>query len=248
MIPKWQNVTRIEYVLREASAYIAFEKRQDDKLLFTKKLRQHKYASTLVGTAGQKNGSIERYSMEAIMSVCSNDTSVRDAVNVNLQKIEIKKNKRQEKLQGLMSIFEDDTTAQNLKLGPVRHEFRTAGEDGVLTGKQLSEYVKSARPVPPFPFIKENLLLTQDDKNRLDNVWAFSRSIKIRKNEGSDASTICAICETHLIVSDLLLHCNLCRTAIHESCITTHNTGWHHNDNDTICKDCYLVSAIDNDL
>jgi hypothetical protein len=67
MIPKWQNVTKMEYILREASAYIAFEKRQDDKFLFTKKLRQHKYASTLVGTAGQKNGRIERYMMEALL-------------------------------------------------------------------------------------------------------------------------------------------------------------------------------------
>ena len=52
MIPKWQNVPKMEYILREAAAYIAFCKRQDDKCLFTQKLRQHKYASTLVGTAG----------------------------------------------------------------------------------------------------------------------------------------------------------------------------------------------------
>ena len=96
---------------------------------------------------------------------------------------------RREKLQQLNSIFEDDTTAQNLKMGPIKHEFRTAGEDGVLAGKQLSEYVKSARPVPPFPFMKENLLITDEDKNRLSNVWAFSRSIKIRKSEEIDAST-----------------------------------------------------------
>ena len=119
----------------------------------------------------------------------------------------------------------------------------------LLAVPDLADFlVKSARPVPPFPFMKENLSLTQDDKNRLDNVWAFSRSIKIRKNGESDAPTICAICGTHLILSDLLLHCSLCKTAIHESCITTHNTGWHHNDNDTICKNCYLISAIDNDL
>ena len=45
MVPKWQNVTKNEYILREAAAFIAFSKRQDDKLLYTKKLRQHKYAS-----------------------------------------------------------------------------------------------------------------------------------------------------------------------------------------------------------
>ena len=30
MIPKWQNVTKMEYILREASTYISFEKRQND--------------------------------------------------------------------------------------------------------------------------------------------------------------------------------------------------------------------------
>lgn len=247
MIPKWQNVTKMEYILREASAYIAFEKRQDDKFLFTKKLRQHKYASTLVGTAGQKNGRIERYMMEALLSVCSKDLTVKVAVDMNLEKIEKKRTLRREKLQQLSSIFEDDTTAQNLKMGPIKHEFRTAGEDGVLAGKQLSEYVKSARPVPPFPFMKENLLITDDDKNRLSNVWAFSRSIKIRRNEEVDASTICAICETHFIVSDTLLHCSICVTAvIHESCISTHNTGWHQDENEIICKGCiYLSNAVD---
>lgn len=54
MVPKWQNVTKGEYIMREAAAYIAFCKRQNDKSLFTKKLRQQKYTSTLVGTAGQK--------------------------------------------------------------------------------------------------------------------------------------------------------------------------------------------------
>jgi hypothetical protein len=237
----------MEYILREASAYIAFEKRQDDKFLFTKKLRQHKYASTLVGTAGQKNGRIERYMMEALLSVCSKDLTVKVAVDMNLEKIEKKRTLRREKLQQLSSIFEDDTTAQNLKMGPIKHEFRTAGEDGVLAGKQLSEYVKSARPVPPFPFMKENLLITDDDKNRLSNVWAFSRSIKIRRNEEVDASTICAICETHFIVSDTLLHCSICVTAvIHESCISTHNTGWHQDENEIICKGCiYLSNAVD---
>ena len=36
MVPKWQNVTKGEYSLREAAAYIAFCNRQDDKSLFTK--------------------------------------------------------------------------------------------------------------------------------------------------------------------------------------------------------------------
>lgn len=182
--------------------------------------------------------------MEAIMSVCSDDITVKDAVDINLQKLEKKRNLRRDKLQELNAVFEDDTLAQNLKLGPVRHEFRTAGEDGVLTGKQLSEYVKSARPVPPFPFLKENLLLTQDDRERLSDVWAFSKTIKTQKNDESVSSTICAICENHLIASDLLLHCFFCKTVIHESCISTHNTGWQQDNDDTICKNCYLVNAV----
>jgi hypothetical protein len=73
MVPKWQNVTKNEYILREAAAFIAFSKRQDEKFLYTKKLRQHKYASTPVGTAGQKNPRYERFIFEAISHVASSD-------------------------------------------------------------------------------------------------------------------------------------------------------------------------------
>jgi hypothetical protein len=81
MISKWQNVTKSEYILREAAAYIAFCKRQDDKSVLTKKLRTHKYASTLVGTAGQKNSRHERYILEAIMEILSSDIASINTAN-----------------------------------------------------------------------------------------------------------------------------------------------------------------------
>jgi hypothetical protein len=81
MISKWQNVTKSEFILREAAAYIAFCKRQDDKSVLTKKLRTHKYASTLVGTAGQKNSRHERYILEAIMEILSSDIASINTAN-----------------------------------------------------------------------------------------------------------------------------------------------------------------------
>jgi hypothetical protein len=56
-------------------------------------------------------------------------------------------------------------------MGPVKHEYRTAGGDGVLAGKQIQESLYSAKPVPPFPFLRENLLTSEADRDRLNDIW-----------------------------------------------------------------------------
>jgi hypothetical protein len=233
MVPKWQNVTRGEYIMRKAAAYIAFCKRQDDKSLFTKKLRQHKYASTLVGTAGQKNGRYERYILEAVQEILSSDESTNNATEHFMEKIRIRLENRQERLNELNTIFETDETAKNLKMGPVKHEYRTAGADGVLSGIQLQETEHSAKPVPPFPFLKEDLLSTNEDKERLNDIWEWSRSINCRKKVSTNDDSKCAICKEVLINSDHLVRCHHCKTPAHESCIATHSTGWAENESNT---------------
>ena len=174
---------------------------QDEKLLYTKKLRQHKYASTLVGTAGQKNARYERFIFEAISHVASTDVSSMNTVNYFLSKIQKSREQRQERLGMLNEVFETDITAQNLKMGPVKHEYRTAGADGVLSGKQLQESTQSAKPVPPFPFCKEDLLTSAEDRQRLSNIWEWSRSISTKKKT---SDIVCVICDKSLDECDLL--------------------------------------------
>jgi hypothetical protein len=184
MVPKWQNVTKGEYALREAAAYIAFCKRQDYKSLFTKKLRQHKYASTLVGTAGQKNGKYEIYVVEAILDAVSSDPSTVNAGQHLYDKINARLQKRQKRLRMLNVKFESDITAQNLKMGLVKHECRTAVGDGVLSGRQDS--ATSSKPVPPFPFRKEDLLTSDEDRQRLSNIWDWTKSLKASRMAPSE--------------------------------------------------------------
>jgi hypothetical protein len=195
MVPKWQNVTKGEYALREAAAYIAFCKRQDFKSLFTKKLRQHKNASTLVGTAGQKNGKYERYVVEAILDIVSSDPSTVNAGQHLYDKINARLQKRQKRLDMLNEKLESDITAQNLKMGPVKHEYRTAGGDGVLSGRQYQDSATSANPVPPFPFRKEDLLTSDVDRQRLSNIWDWTKSLKASRMAPSELH--CDICSGH---------------------------------------------------
>ena len=244
MVPKWQNVTKSEYILREAAAFIAFSKRQDDKFLYTKKLRQHKYASTLVGTAGQKNPRYERYIFEAISHIASSDSSSMNSANHFFSKIQKGRDQRQERLGLLNEEYETDITAQNLKMGPVKHEFRTAGADGVLSGKQLHESTQSAKPVPPFPFCKENLLTSEVDKQRLNNIWEWSRSISMRKKLTVSAETSCFICGKSLDESDITERCYNCKEPVHESCLHTNNTGWSKDDDNNYCPNCTLFIDV----
>ena len=242
MVPKWQNVTKGEYSLREAAAYIAFCKRQDDKSLFTKKLRQHKYASTLIGTAGQKNGRYERYVVEAIMNTVSSDPSTINAGKHLQNKVNERIQKRQQRLNLLNNSFQCDVTAQNLKMGPVKHEYRTAGSDGVLSGKQYQESSTSAKPVPPFPFLKEDLLTSDEEKQRLNNIWDWAKSLKSERIE--HATLNCDICNEVIADSELLLRCSSCSTPAHESCIGTHTTGWTEQEKKIFCGQCNVIRLV----
>jgi hypothetical protein len=64
---------------------------------------------------------------------------------------------------------------------PVKHEYRTAGGDGSLSGKQHQDSVNSAKPVPPFPFREEDLLMNENDKQRLIDIWDWTKSSGSRK-------------------------------------------------------------------
>ena len=245
MVPKWQNVTKVEYILREAAAYITFCKRQDDKCLFTKKLRQHKYASTLVGTAGQKNGRYERYILEAIKTIIPSDQSTTNAINHFFNKIRIRQEDRQQKLSGITASFESDILAKNLKMGPIKHEYRTAGADGVLSGVQHKESEKSAKPVPPFPFLKEDLLLTDEDKQRLNDIWDWSKSVQSKRKNTTNVSDTCAICNELLSDADNLVRCCNCKTSAHDSYVSSYSTGWTENDENIYCRQCIIIGNID---
>ena len=244
MVPKWQNVTKNEYILREAAAYVAFCERQDDKLLFTKKLRQHKYASTLVGTAGQKNSRYERHIFEAVLSVLSTDPASVNSANCILEKIQKRQQNREARLNVITENFSSDVTAQNLRMGPVKHEYRTAGVDGVLSGKQNQESTNSAKPVPPFPFRNEELLKSDDDKQRLIDIWDWTKSLNSKKKLAVQVDNSCGICQGILDSFDEIGRCHNCKTPAHEACLGTHSTGWTKNEENIYCGQCIIISSV----
>ena len=147
----------------------------------------------MVGTAGQKNGRYERYILEAIKTIIPSDQSTTNAINHFFNKIRIRQEDRQQKLSGITASFESDILAKNLKMGPIKHEYRTAGADGVLSGVQHKESENSAKPVPPFPFLKEDLLLTDEDKQRLNDIWDWSKSVQSKRKNTTNVSDICAM-------------------------------------------------------
>ena len=130
-------------------------------------------------------------------------------------------------------------------MGPVKHEYRTAGGDGVLSGKQYQESANSAKPVPPFPFLKEDLLINESDKKRLDNIWEWTKSIHARTKETVHTKTICGICEGIVTEFDLLQRCFNCKSPVHETCLSTENTGWSEVEENLFCEQCVIISHID---
>ena len=159
-------------------------------------------------------------------------------------KIRKSRGHRQERLGLLNEVYETDITAQNLKMGPVKREFRTAGSDGVLSGKQLQESAHSAKPVPPFPFCKEDLLTSEEDVKRLNDVWEWSRSINTKKKNVSTTDMSCVICKKGLAENDQMERCYNCKSVVHEACLHTNNTGWSENDDKYYCSQCTLFIHV----
>jgi hypothetical protein len=171
------------------------------------------------------------------MKIVSSDIAPINTANHFNDKIRTRLETRQGRLDVLNDYFATDTTAQNSGMGPVKHEYRTAGGDGVLSGTQSQESKNSAKPVPPFPFLKENLLNSDAGRQRLNNIWDWSRSIHSRKRPNLQVS--CSICRGKIAESDLVLRCFNCKDPIHETCLGTNNTGWSENEENLFCEQMF---------
>ena len=114
------------------------------------------------------------------MEIVGEDEASVNTITHLLQKLRVRLENTKERLNKLNETYEQDITAQNLKMGPARHEFRTAGGDGVMSGKQLQESTHSAKPVPPFQFLKQDLLTNESDKKRLNDIWDWTKSFSFK--------------------------------------------------------------------
>jgi hypothetical protein len=188
MIPKWQNITPSEYERKETAAFIAFVTRQKEKKFLLKRLVKSKYAATLTVATGHKNNRYEKHILDAVMEVCGSDVTVASAVEHYSNKYSARQRKRDTLQEKVLTLYEQDGTARNLKLGPVKHEWRTSDIEGCIIGKEFSEDESSARPVPPFPFLN-GVLLDETQHYRIQKVWESSRALKRSRYDNDEEKT-----------------------------------------------------------
>ena len=254
MIPKWQNIPAEEYERKERAAFIAFVNRQNEKIFLLKKLVKSKYANTLTVASAQKNSRYERHILDAIADICGSSPAVIAAVEHFFQKCSTRQERRRKLLLSVTAQYEADETAKNLNLGPVVHELRTLHSSGGPTTQSFKESASSARPVSPFPFLNEPLL-NDDQKYRLEKVWASSRALKRHRQENdvdvldSDVlSGLCTYCKLEINVDKI--ECSLCSLVVHTDCFENYNTEWDISEGVSTCKECSnfnrLASATSN--
>ena len=247
IIPKWQNIPAREYERKENAAFIAFVKRQKEKVFLLRKLVTNKYANTLTIASAQKNSRYERHILDAVSHVCSTIATVLAAVEHFENKCCTRQERRQKLLVEVTTKYEKDETARNLNLGPVKHELRTVDYEGGSTTNSFSEISSSARPVAPFPFQNEQLL---DDslKYRLENVWTSSRAIKKSRlekhcdgKEKNDA--LCIICNGRIGIEKV--DCILCSASVHADCLKNYNMEWEIDSKGIVmCKQCSSINRL----
>jgi hypothetical protein len=245
MIPKWQNVTPSEYDRKEIAAFIAFSTRQREKRFLLKKLVKSKYAATLTVATGHKNNRYERHILDAVLEVCGSDSTIAAAVEHYTNKYSARQKRRESLQEKVLSVYEQDATAQNLNLGPVKHQWRTSDSEGCISGKEYFEKDFSARPVPPFPFIIGELL-DETEHYRIRKVWESSRALKRGRNEEKEdnQNEICTHCEENVLDDCLICECG---NRVHTDCFNIHTTEWEicENGNPT-CKNCSSTNRMGN--
>ena len=247
IIPKWQNIPAGEYERKERAAFITFVKRQKEKLFLMKKLVTNKYANTLTVASAQKNSRYEKHILDAVENICCACPTVLSAVDHFAKKCNARHEKRQNLLQEVTVKYEEDETARNLNLGPVKHEIRTLDSKGGPPTQSFREYARSARPVAPFPFLNE-YLLDDDKKYRLENVWSSSRAIKKSRLEEKDdrqgeIDTFCYFCKSEVDAGKV--ECSVCMVAAHLDCLENYNSEWEiDSDGVSICKQCNSIDRL----
>ena len=249
MIPKWQNIPPREYERKERAAFIAFVRRQKEKVFLLKKLVTSKYANTLTVASGQKNSRYEQHILEALKECCGDIPAVLAAVDHFTRKCTTRQNRRHNLLNTVTTQYEADETAMNLNLGPVKHELRTEDKFGGPNTQSFSELSTSARPVAPFPF-KIEALLDDDQKYRLENVWASSRALKKNRCENDldsrnldDCTDLCTLCELRL--NSDKKKCLICSIQVHTECLENYNSEWEINcAGESVCKQCSTVDRL----
>jgi hypothetical protein len=95
MVPKWQNVTGYEYIIKERAAFIAFYTHQKQKMFLLKKLVKSKYANTLTVSAAQKNGRHEIHILNAIRDICQSCPVMIASVDYFTTKDKARQSKRE---------------------------------------------------------------------------------------------------------------------------------------------------------
>ena len=249
IIPKWQNIPAQEYERKERAAFIAFVKRQKEKIFLLKKLVKNKYANTLTVASAQKNSRYEKHILDAITDICGSSPAVLAAAEYFTQKRNTRQEHRKTLLRKVTAEYEGNETAMNLKLGPVKHELRTVESIGDVTPQSFTESAYSARPVSPFPFLNESLL-NEDQMYRLENVWASSRALKrtrVQNNlENLDNNInheICFLCNLELTSENI--ECSMCSLTVHANCLENNNSEWDISDiGIAICKQCCTIDRL----
>lgn len=241
MIPKWQNIPAREYERKERAAFIAFVKRQKGKVFLMKKLVTNKYANTLTVASSHKNSRYEPHILDAVGEICSSSVAVLAAVGHFAKKCNSRKERRHKLLLEVTSKYEGDETALNLNLGPVKHELRTFDNSGGPARQSFSELTHSARPVAPFPFRNEQLL-HDDEKYRIENIWMSSRAVKKSRLEKrhdhiEGNASICYCCKLEVGIEKT--ECFVCNLCAHSDCLEIYKSEWQiDSEGVSTCKQC----------
>jgi hypothetical protein len=153
-------------------------------------------------------------------------------------KYKARQSKRELLLKSAIGTYESNELSKNLGLAPGEVKMTAYNNDGSAVNN-FKESSFSARPVCPYPFLKESLL-REDQIHRIHQVWNSTRNLKTQRNNDDDNDQkLCSVCND--FVSEDRIVCPQCDITVHTLCYQDVNSEWSlisEISDDLICKEC----------
>jgi hypothetical protein len=185
MVPKSLSFQPERYHLAAKAAYLIFVWRHEEKSpRRNRKLYVNKSIGGMIVHQGQAHGKYERWPAELVKEMVPDDEFTRNAADRVIRKANLKQLKREQRMDRLQALTEENELSTDLGLGTVQRKEVTTSIDGMTTNVQRRS--SALWEFPPFPFQRESLL-TEELKVRRRKVLIATKELGNRTKVASSS-------------------------------------------------------------
>lgn len=166
IISKVYNVKEYEYIMRARACYIAFTKKQRRQQKINRILAFNKHAASMIAATQENIGVEEPHIIDALESIFTDDTDTQNKLVVSKKH----SNRVRESRATAAGTYKESLESQGVR-----------DLDLGLGDKPADFSTLTCMPCPPFPFLPESMLESEEQLSNFQAVQDFTKSLKVKQ-------------------------------------------------------------------